>query len=186
MSKRFDPKEVLLYLADSLDVQGTLATFPELTGDGLSELLREAAASMAPEPVRAVLHVDGGARGNPGPAGYGFVISSGDGPLVQRGGYVGQATNNVAEYSALVAGLEAAAELGIREVEVMADSELMVRQMTGQYRVKNEGLKPLYAKAQAAAARIGKVSYQHIPREKNKEADKLANMAIDAKGSVSL
>lgn len=180
-----DPRRVLLHLAGSLDVRKTLREFPELTGEQLSEILRRSAAAVEKH-AKARLNVDGGARGNPGPAGCGYVLSTGDGPLLQRGEYLGEATNNVAEYRALIAGLQAAVQMGVEELEVLADSELVVRQMTGEYRVKNQGLKPLFAQAQSLAAGIGKVSFRHIPREHNREADRLANMAIDARGPVTL
>lgn len=124
--------------------------------------------------------VDGGARGNPGPAGFGVAIKTLDGELVKElGGYLGRATNNVAEYSGLIAALEAAHELGAEELEVFSDSELMVRQMNGQYKVRNEGLKPLFAKAKALAGRLGSVRISHVRREENREADRLANEAMD-------
>ena len=131
--------------------------------------------------IKARLSTDGGARGNPGPAAYGYVLEAEDGTVLDsRGEAIGVTTNNVAEYSGLVAGLEKAVELGVGELEVVSDSELMVRQMTGAYRVKNEGLKPLFLKASGLAHRIGKVSYQAVRREQNKLADQLVNEALDA------
>ncbi len=124
--------------------------------------------------------VDGGARGNPGPAGFGAHIEDTDGNLVRElSGFLGHTTNNVAEYGGLVAALGAARELGARSLEVFADSELMVRQMNGQYKVKNEKLKPLFAKAQALASGLATFRIRHVPREKNRDADRLANEAMD-------
>ena len=131
--------------------------------------------------IKARLSTDGGARGNPGPAAYGYVLEAEDGTVLDsRGEAIGVATNNVAEYSGLVAGLTKAVQLGVGELEVVSDSELMVRQMTGAYRVKNEGLKPLFLKASELARGIGKVSYRAVRREHNKLADQLVNEALDA------
>jgi ribonuclease HI len=134
--------------------------------------------------MKARLFTDGGARGNPGPAAYGYVLEAENGTVLDaRGEAIGVATNNVAEYSGLVAGLARAAELGVSELEVVSDSELMVRQMTGVYRVKNEGLKPLFLEASGLERRIGKVRYRAVRREHNKLADQLVNEALDAAGS---
>src|SRR6185437_7019899 len=116
--------------------------------------------------VKARLSTDGGARGNPGPAAYGFVLEDEDGTvLAAHGEKIGIATNNVAEYSALIAGLEKALELAVGEVEVVSDSELLVKQMTGEYRVKNEALRALSTEAARLARRIGNVSYTAVRRE---------------------
>jgi ribonuclease HI len=131
--------------------------------------------------VRARLFTDGGARGNPGPAAYGFVLESEDGTvLAAEGGAIGTATNNVAEYSGLIAGLQKAVDLHVPEVEVVSDSELMVKQMRGEYRVKNEALRELYDEATALAHRLGNVEYRHVKRAHNELADKLVNDALDA------
>jgi ribonuclease HI len=131
--------------------------------------------------VKARLFTDGGARGNPGPAAYGFVLESDDGTvLAAEGQAIGVATNNVAEYSGLIAGLQKAVELHVPEVEVVSDSELMVKQMRGEYRVKNEALRELYDEATALARRLGKVEYRHVKRAHNELADKLVNDALDA------
>jgi ribonuclease HI len=131
--------------------------------------------------VKARLFTDGGARGNPGPAAYGFVLESEDGTvLAAEGEAIGTATNNVAEYSGLVAGLQKAVELHVPEVEVVSDSELMVKQMRGEYRVKNEALRGLYEEATALARRLGNVEYRHVKRAHNELADKLVNDALDA------
>jgi ribonuclease HI len=131
--------------------------------------------------VKARLSTDGGARGNPGPAAYGYVLESEDGTvLTAHGERIGVATNNVAEYSALVAGLEKALELGVDEVEVISDSELLVKQMTGEYRIKNETLQDLAHEARRLARKIGKVTYKAVRREHNELADRLVNEALDA------
>ena len=131
--------------------------------------------------MRARLSTDGGARGNPGPAAYGYVLETEDGTVLDaRGEAIGVATNNVAEYRGLVAGLERAAELQVDEVEVVSDSELLVKQMTGEYRVKNEALRELSTEAARLAREIGNVSYRAVRREHNELADRLVNEALDA------
>jgi ribonuclease HI len=134
--------------------------------------------------VRARLSTDGGARGNPGPAAYAYVLEAEDGTvLAAHGEAIGVATNNVAEYSALVAGLEKAIEMGVSDLEVISDSELMVKQMRGEYRVKNEALKDLSAAASRLAREVGSVSYTAVRREQNKLADRLVNEALDAEAA---
>ena len=131
--------------------------------------------------MKARLSTDGGARGNPGPAAFAYVLEADDGTvLAAHGEAIGTATNNVAEYRALVAGLEKAAELGVDELEVVSDSELLVRQMTGVYRVKNAALRDLSTEASRAARRIGRVTYTAVRREHNELADQLVNEALDA------
>jgi probable phosphoglycerate mutase len=133
--------------------------------------------------VTARLFTDGGARGNPGPAAYGYVLEAEDGTvLAAHGEAIGVATNNVAEYSALVAGLEKACELGLGELEVVSDSELMVKQMRGEYKVKNAALRELSLRAAAAARAVGSVRYTAVRREHNELADRLVNEALDAAG----
>ena len=130
--------------------------------------------------MKARLSTDGGSRGNPGPAAYGYVLEAEDGTvLAAHGERIGVATNNVAEYSALIAGLEKAVELAVPEVEVVSDSELMVKQMNGEYRVKNEALRELSSEAVRLARRIGNVSYRAVRREHNELADQLVNDALD-------
>jgi ribonuclease HI len=130
--------------------------------------------------VKARLFTDGGARGNPGPAAYGFVLEDEDGTvLAAHGEAIGVATNNVAEYKALLAGLERAAELGVDELEVVSDSELLVKQMTGVYRVKNEALRDLSVEAARLARKLANVTYRHVRREHNELADRLVNEALD-------
>jgi ribonuclease HI len=131
--------------------------------------------------VKARLSTDGGARGNPGPAAFGYVIEAEDGGvLASHGEAIGVATNNVAEYRALLAGLERAAELGIDELEVVSDSELVVKQMRGEYRVKNAALRELSVEAARLASRVGRVTYTAVRREQNELADRLVNEALDA------
>jgi ribonuclease H / adenosylcobalamin/alpha-ribazole phosphatase len=134
--------------------------------------------------VKAKLFTDGGARGNPGPAAYGYVLEAEDGTvLAAHGERIGVATNNVAEYRALIAGLEKAVELAVPELEVVSDSELLVKQMTGEYRVKNAALQDLSIQASRLARAIGKVSYTAVRREHNELADRLVNEALDAADS---
>jgi ribonuclease HI len=133
--------------------------------------------------VKARLSTDGGARGNPGPAAFGYVLETEDGTvLAAHGERIGVATNNVAEYRALIAGLEKALELGLDDIDVVSDSELLVKQMTGEYRVKNEALRELSLQASRLARRIGDVSYTAVRREHNELADRLVNEALDAPG----
>ncbi|HVO11633.1 MAG TPA: ribonuclease HI family protein [Vicinamibacteria bacterium] len=130
------------------------------------------------------LHVDGASRGNPGEAGFGVHVATADGSEVASlFGYLGRATNNVAEYQALLHGLRFALARGARAVEVFSDSELLVRQLAGRYRVKHPGLQPLFREAQALLARFASVRVSHVPREQNREADALANRAVDTRQS---
>jgi len=131
--------------------------------------------------VKARLSTDGGSRGNPGPAAYGYVLEADDGTVLDaRGETIGVATNNVAEYRALLAGLEAALDRGIEELEVVSDSELLVKQMRGEYKVKNEALRELVADADALARKLSKVTYTAVRREHNELADTLVNEALDS------
>jgi probable phosphoglycerate mutase len=133
--------------------------------------------------VKARLSTDGGARGNPGPAAYGYVLETEDGTvLAAHGEAIGVATNNVAEYSALVEGLRKAVEVGVGELEVVSDSELLVHQMRGEWKIKNEALRMLWEEAQDLAGGIGKVRYTAVRREHNELADRLVNEALDAAG----
>ena len=130
--------------------------------------------------MKARLFTDGGSRGNPGPAAYGFVLEAEDGTVLEaRGEPIGVATNNVAEYSALVAGLERAVEAGVHELEVVSDSELLVKQMRGEYRVKNRALQDLFLEASRLARKLGRVTYTAVRREHNELADRLVNDALD-------
>jgi probable phosphoglycerate mutase len=127
----------------------------------------------------ATANIDGGSRGNPGPAGYGVRIEREDGEVVELKQSIPNATNNVAEYSGLIAALAWAAQHGLRTLHVRSDSELLVKQMRGEYRVKNPGLQPLYEEARGLARQIGRVTFEHVRREFNKDADRLANEAMD-------
>ncbi len=130
--------------------------------------------------LRVLVEADGGSRGNPGPAGYGSVVRDTDGEvLLERQGALGVTTNNVAEYTGLIEGLRAAAELGATEVDVRMDSKLVVEQMSGRWQIKNAGLRPLAAEAAQLVSRFARVSFEWIPRERNRAADALANRAMD-------
>ncbi len=138
---------------------------------------------MNPEPGtlnQFVAYIDGGARGNPGPAGYGVRIEQPDGALIEEfHASIGVATNNVAEYRGLLAALEWARAHDCRSLHVRSDSLLLVEQMRGRYKVKNPGLQPLYAKARLLAHDIGRVTFEHVGRALNEHADRLANAAMD-------
>jgi ribonuclease HI len=125
------------------------------------------------------IHTDGAARGNPGPAAYAYVITREGQAAVEEHGTLGETTNNIAEYTALVRALERAQALGGRRVLVLSDSELMVKQMRGDYKVKHDGLRALFEQAQRLAASFDSVSYRHVRREQNKRADELCNQALD-------
>jgi len=132
-----------------------------------------------------VIYADGGARGNPGPAGYGAVVQTPDGRiLAELAEGIGWATNNVAEYKGVIAGLEHARALGARRVKVRADSLLVINQQRGTWKVRNEGLQPLWAEARRLARGFDRVTWEHVPRERNRLADALANKAMDAQGKV--
>ena len=130
---------------------------------------------------RVVVNVDGGARGNPGPAAIAAVAATPDGELIaERGELIGVATNNVAEYRALLLGIELAREHGAGEVELVGDSELVVKQVRGEYRVKDAGLKPLHAQVRSALEGLDSWSIRHVRRERNARADALVNATLDA------
>lgn len=130
--------------------------------------------------MKLVVNVDGGARGNPGPAAIGAVVQDAGGEVLEeRGERIGTATNNVAEYRALLLGIEKAKELGATELELVGDSELIVKQVTGEYRVKDAGLKPLHAEVRAALAGVDSWSIRHVRREHNAAADRLVNETLD-------
>lgn len=131
--------------------------------------------------VELTIYTDGASRNNPGEAGAGVFILREGKPVESLAHYLGTTTNNIAEYTAAIIALEHAVKLGASSVTLHADSELMVKQLNGQYKVKNEGLKPLYIRAKGLIAKIGRVEVKYIPREQNKEADALANKAIDEK-----
>jgi ribonuclease HI len=130
--------------------------------------------------VKLVVHVDGGARGNPGPAAIGVVVSEPDGTVIDElGEPIGVATNNVAEYKALIRGLERARALGADEIEIVNDSELVARQLTGAYKVKHPAMKPLYLDAMEALRGFGRWRIRTVPRAQNAHADELVNAALD-------
>jgi ribonuclease HI len=186
MSTSHDPSRILRYLAECLDVQETLDAFPGMTKEELKTTLRNAADSFESTESKALLWVDGAARGNPGPAGAGFVLEKGKTRIHSAGQYLGEATNNEAEYQALIMGLKAASHYGCDDLEVRSDSQLMVRQLKGEYRVKSQHLQGFYLQAVKQTELFRKIAFAHVRREENKEADRLANMAIDLKGEVSL
>lgn len=127
-----------------------------------------------------IINTDGAARGNPGPAGVGAVITTGEGDLIDEAfEYIGEATNNVAEYQALIVGLKKAMAYRDKSVRVYLDSELLVKQLSGAYKVKNSGLKPLFTAAKDLLNLYPRIEIRHVPRERNKDADRLANEAID-------
>lgn len=133
----------------------------------------------------AVAHIDGGSRGNPGPAGYGVRIDRADGTIVELKEPLGVATNNVAEYRGLLAALAWAAHHGVDRLHVRSDSLLLVKQMRGEYRVKHPGLQPLWEEARGLARQIRDVHFEHVRRELNKDADRLANEAMDEAAAAS-
>lgn len=206
MTTKPSPADVLRFMAREEDFDRTLGEFPALKRSDLFSLLEHAARAAqareeaavksvaqrpaaAPErPERKVpsglkrvrVYSDGAARGNPGPAGAGAVLMDPEGEIVERlGRFLGVNTNNYAEYMGLIIGLERARELGVREVEVMADSELMIKQLGGQYKVKAENLRPLYEEALALLRTFDAVRLKHVPRAQNKDADEMSNRAID-------
>ncbi len=126
-------------------------------------------------------YFDGGSRGNPGPAGWGaYIVDNAGNVLAELSGALGVATNNVAEYHGLIAALQWAADNDVTVLAIKGDSLLLVEQMRGNYKVKNEGLKPLHMKARMLVMQIGNVSFAHVPRDKNKDADRLSNVGMDA------
>jgi ribonuclease HI len=131
--------------------------------------------------VKATLYADGGARGNPGPAASGAVLYAEDGEVLEEiGTFLGVTTNNVAEWTGLLEGLKAALERGVDEIAIRLDSELVVRQLSGAYRVKHPGLIPLHAEAKALLRKFGRVDVRHVPRKENKAADAVVNQVLDA------
>jgi len=200
-----EAQKALQVLLDTRSFSAATAAVPDLTEDRLVELLR---AFLPRKPIseaedngncdqrleperdvvpasgigkKVILYTDGASRGNPGLAGAGFLVLDEKDALLDEGkAFLGERTNNEAEYGALIAGLQLARRLGCLEVEVRADSQLMVRQLTGQYRVKNKRLIPLVLEVKKLAAAFAGVTYHHVPRAENARADKLANQAIDA------
>ncbi len=186
------PAQLLLAIAEHETLEQTRAALPGLTREAAQKLLRGAARQLRNEQPavpprkevrldRAVrVYSDGAARGNPGPAGAGAVLTDAEGNVIARlGRYLGRQTNNVAEYQGLILGLEHARQLGFREVEVRADSQLLVRQLKGEYAVRHPGLKPLHAEAVRLLRGFDRYDVQHVPREENALADEMSNRAID-------
>jgi ribonuclease HI len=172
-------------LAQGLDLPGVRERF-DLTPEALQELFRDAAAHYG-DPVEGfwLLRCDGASRGNPGPAAAGIVLHDPLGRLrVNTGRYLGETTNNVAEYQALLLGLEEARKLEVKNLRVLADSELMVKQLTGRYRVKSPHLLPLWRAAVHALKKFEAWAIAHVPREENRLADEAANQAIDQEAAT--
>lgn len=204
-----DLADILRHIAREEPLSGTVRAFPGLSREDLGRLLEAASSRLAalpperssepraepPRPVRTPpplppapagvvprlkLFSDGAARGNPGPAGAGAVLMDAEGRIVARlGRFLGVQTNNYAEYMGLLLGLKHARSLGVKELEVLADSELLIRQLQGRYQVKSPTLRPLYEEATALLEAFPRVKLTHVPREKNKAADEMSNRAID-------
>jgi len=183
------PSQLLLAIAEHETLEKACRALGITKEDGL-KLLRGAAVRLqndkpGPPPRldgqrKVFVFSDGAARGNPGPAGAGAVIKDADGKVIaELKQALGKTTNNVAEYKGLLLGLQEAKKRGVREVEVRADSELMIRQLNGKYAVRNEGLKPLHNEAMALLNSFAKWNAEHVPREENAEADAMSNRAID-------
>lgn len=170
-------------LADGQDIPQVLEKF-RLTREQLNTIFQEVARYYLDlEHGQWSLYCDGASSGNPGPAGAGFVLIDPDGEIrLKRSDYLGEATNNVAEYRALIMGLKAARHLEIRNIQIHSDSELLVRQITGAYRVKKHHLIPLYQEAQKELQNFQSYAISHVPRDRNYEADRLARQAIDRRG----
>ena len=181
-------------LAETLDLTKTMKDFPEVNSQDIRLFLLKLAdnfkitghistsAHLMSESSMINIYVDGASRGNPGEAGVGVVISTTDGKVLKETGrYLGKTTNNVAEYQALIIALKEAKSLGAEAIKIFADSELMVKQIKGEYKVKSAGLLPLYQEAKALLMEFSRYGIIHINREKNTEADRLANQAIDSK-----
>lgn len=188
-------EELLRFIARQEPLTATLEAFPGIRREDLTRLLERTlpvrAEPQAPSPTppipgaaagmeRLRVYSDGAARGNPGPAGAGAVLTDASGRVLERvGRYLGVQTNNYAEYMGLLLGLERAKARGAREVEVFADSELMVRQLEGRYQVKSPTLRPLYEEARALLRTFARVRVAHVPRAQNAAADEMSNRAID-------
>jgi len=181
---------VLRFIAREEPLGATLGAFPQLDRQKLQRALEKAAGlleghdieAIAPAPtyLRLRLYSDGAARGNPGPAGAGAVLVEPSGQVVDKlGKFLGRQTNNYAEYQGLLMGLKRARELGVSEVEVFADSELMIRQLGGRYQVKSPSLRPLYEEALQLLNKFERVKLVHVPREMNRAADEMSNRAIE-------
>lgn len=196
----FDPApgELLRVLAEEGSTAGAARRLG-VSESRLKALLRDLADKLDPRPAKPVpapapasepaagghprkvrLYTDGAARGNPGPAGAGAVLYDDQGKVLERlGRYLGVQTNNVAEYQGVLLGLERALEMGAKEIDVLADSLLVINQLKGEWKIKHEGLKPLAAKARGLLERFDRYSLRHVPREMNEQADEMSNRAID-------
>jgi ribonuclease HI len=181
--------ELLRQLANAQPGPKVLYLPAGLSPEAAIQAVRAAVRALDPTPPRqrtgtgprvTRVHIDGASRGNPGPAGVGILFLAPDGTVIERMHRgIGEATNNVAEYSALLTALERATELGLDELEVYSDSELLVRQLQGRYQVKHPALRPLYATVQQRIGALRRFAIHHVPRELNAEADLLANQGID-------
>ncbi len=183
--------DILKYIAREEPLTGTLKTFSGLTRERLAKMLEKLAAQpsranstfeaeMNSALNRVRVYSDGAARGNPGPSGAGAVLVEPSGQIVDRlGKFLGVRTNNYAEYMGLLLGLKRARELGVREIEVFTDSELLIRQLGGRYQVKSASLRPLYEEALKLLNGFSRVKLVHVPREMNSAADEMSNRAID-------
>ncbi len=199
MTNCLDREHILTVLADRLPDSTLEELFPTVPATAVRKVLR-GKMSVARQPAKQQnlftepaadtvlscrLFTDGASRGNPGDAGAGIVLLDDDNrELVARSLYLGSSTNNVAEYKALILGLQTAVELGCRRLAIFLDSQLIVRQILGLYKVKNVGLKPLFNEVKSLLASIDNWSIDHIPRKQNKRADELANRGIDEKNRV--
>lgn len=204
MPEQIDREKIFRTLADTLPENLLLDLFPDHSPHEIRTLIRDAGGIKAPQQGKSLaapdrsgdpgtglpggrmgseacsLYTDGASRGNPGDAGAGIVLLGTDGKELQaRSFYLGKCTNNAAEYQALIAGLECALETGCRSLNIFMDSQLIVRQVQGIYRVKNEQLRPMYNRTRDLLARLRSWEINHIPREKNCRADELANRGID-------
>jgi len=187
----YKQSDILKYIAREEPLAGTLKAFPGLTRERLAKMFEKLAdrptnSANAFEPEvnstlnRVRVYSDGAARGNPGPSGAGAVLVEPSGQIVDRlGKFLGVRTNNYAEYMGLLLGLKRARELGVREIEVFTDSELMIRQLGGRYQVKSTSLRPLYEEALKLLNGFSRVKLVHVPREMNTAADEMSNRAID-------
>jgi ribonuclease HI len=182
--------EILRFIAREEPLSATLRAFPGMRRERLGKLLERVAMLSEEHPTavkeqppswtRLRVYSDGAARGNPGPAGAGAVLVDPSGQVVDRlGKFLGVQTNNFAEYMGLILGLKRARELGVQEVEVFADSELMIRQLGGRYQVKSTSLRPLYEEALRILNDFSRVKLVHVPRDMNASADEMSNRAID-------
>ncbi len=183
-------RRALKTLAETLDVGKTIARVSGLTPETLRGFLLEAASGKAAsrpsgKTKRVTIYTDGASRGNPGLAGAGAVLKSDDGRVLARvARFLGEMTNNMAEYTALLVGLQEAQKAGAEEVQIRSDSELLVRQLNGQYKVKNDNLRDMHGSAMDLLSSFKGWEAAHIPRSRNKEADQLANEAIDRRKQV--